>query len=101
MQRIRQQSRGSFYHQAVLILLGLITLRLWMLPIDILPAAKAQLPNSAAQRDQMIAATEQTNLALDKIYGHLKYGTINVKIADVEEPEPANKHNGARSLQGN
>ena len=73
------QRRLNFYCQAIIVLLGLITLRLWMTPVDLLPRAQAQFMDSGAQRLRLVRVTEITNTLLDEIHDTLK-GTLNVQI---------------------
>lgn len=78
------ERRLSCYLQLVIILLGLATVRVWMLPGDILPQAHAQLPDSAAQRLQLIREAERTNALLAEILATLREPLV-VKI---QEPAP-------------
>ena len=61
-------SRTHFYHKAIVILLGLIALRLWTLPVGILPVAHAQLPDEAGQRLRLVQASKKTNRLLFLLY---------------------------------
>ncbi len=79
METASTQRRLNFYCQAIIVLLGLITLRLWMTPVDLLPRAQAQFMDSGAQRLKLIRAAERTNTLLDGIHDTLK-GTLNVQI---------------------
>ncbi len=73
------QKRLNVYCQLMIVLLALITVRLWMMPVDLLPRAEAQFGDSGAQRMKLLKATEKTNALLAEIHGTLK-GTLNVKI---------------------
>lgn len=91
MDELQAVRRQSFYCQILIVLVSLGTLRLWMAPVDILPAAQAQrvqsrggVPDSGAQRQQMIRATEKTNALLQDILNHLKKGPVPVAVQGVE-----------------
>lgn len=85
MHSLTTDRRLNFYLQIAIILLALITVRLWMIPADLLPRAQAQLPDSAAQRIQMIHEIEKTNMLLGDIHTALQ-GTLKVKFQE-EPPE--------------
>jgi len=91
MNTTMENRRQNFYSQFVIILLALIALRLWMMPIDLLPAVHAQVPNSGAQRQQLIKATAQTNTLLTEINQTLKSGTIQVKFEELKQNAKTNK----------
>ena len=58
------QKRLNVYCQLMIVLLALITVRLWMMPVDLLPRAEAQFGDSGAQRVKLLKATEKTNALL-------------------------------------
>ena len=51
------QKRLNVYCQLMIVLLALITVRLWMMPVDMLPQAQAQFGDSGAQRMKLLKAT--------------------------------------------
>jgi len=89
MRTTKVKDRLGFYCQVIIILLGLITVRLWTLPVDALPHAMAQIPDEGAQRQQIVKAVEKSNKLLAET-NHILKGTITVRIED-SKPTPANK----------
>lgn len=79
METRNTQKRLNVYCQLMIVLLTLITVRLWMMPVEMLPRAQAQFMDAGAQRVQQLKATERTNTLLADIHSTLK-GTLNVKI---------------------
>ncbi len=71
--------RLNFYCQIMIVLLGLIAVRLWAMPVDVLPSAQAQFMDSGAQRLKLIKTAERTNTLLAEINDTLK-GTLKVQI---------------------
>ncbi len=90
------QHRLNVYCQLMIVLLALITVRLWMMPVDLLPRAEAQFGDSGAQRMKLLKATEKTNALLAEIHGTLK-GTLNVKIEGEKNGSKKNKSGGQKS----
>ncbi len=83
METTNTQKRLNFYCQIMIVLLGLITIRLWTLPAGVLPHAQAQFMDSGAQRLKLIRTAEKTNALLSEIHETLK-GTLKVKIEGAE-----------------
>lgn len=54
--------------------------RVWLGPVSEAAPAAAQLPDSAAQRNEMIAQARRTNELLEEIADTLRSGTINVRV---------------------
>ena len=81
METRHTQKRLNFYCQIIIVLLGLITLRLWTTPVDLLPTAQAQFGDSGAQRIELIQAAKKTNALLSAIDKTLK-GTLAVRIEE-------------------
>ena len=71
--------RLNFYCQLMIVLLALITIRLWMIPVDMMPRAQAQVMDSGAQRLRIVKAVQQTNDLLADIHDTLK-GTLKVSM---------------------
>lgn len=81
------QRRLNFYCQVMIVLLALIAVRLWMSPVELLPAAHAQFMDSGAQRQQIVNTGERTNELLNEIHNTLK-GTLKVKLDDPDAGAP-------------
>ena len=79
METINTQKRLNFYCQIMIVLLGAIAVRLWMMPVELLPQAEAQFMDAGAQRVKLIKAVEKTNALLSEVHSTLK-GTIKVTI---------------------
>ncbi len=90
------QKRLNVYCQLMIVLLTLITVRLWMMPVELLPQAQAQFGDSGAQRMKLPKATERTNALLADIHGTLK-GTLNVKIEGEKNGSKKSKSGGQKS----
>ncbi len=93
METRNAQKRLNVYCQLMIVLLALITVRLWMMPVDVLPRAEAQFGDSGAQRMKLLKATERTNALLADIHGTLK-GTLNVKIEGEKNGSKKSKSGG-------
>ncbi len=93
METRNAQKRLNVYCQLMIVLLALITVRLWMMPVDVLPRAEAQFGDSGAQRMKLLKATERTNALLADIHGTLK-GTLNVKIEGEQNGSKKSKSGG-------
>jgi len=96
METRNAQKRLNVYCQLMIVLLALITVRLWMMPVDVLPRAEAQFGDSGAQRMKLLKATERTNALLADIHGTLK-GTLNVKIEGEKNGSKKSKSGGQKS----
>lgn len=79
MEANNTQKRLNFYCQLMIVLLGLIAVRLWMMPVDLLPRAQAQFMDAGAQRLKLVKAAEKTNALLAEVRDTLK-GTLKVQI---------------------
>ncbi len=90
------QKRLNVYCQLMIVLLALITVRLWMMPVDMLPQAQAQFGDSGAQRMKLLKATEKTNALLADIHATLK-GTLKVKIEGEKNGSKKSKSGGQKS----
>lgn len=90
------QKRLNVYCQLMIVLLTLITVRLWMMPVEVLPRAQAQFMDAGAQRVKLLKATEKTNALLADIHGTLK-GTLNVTIAGENNGSKKSKPGGRKS----
>jgi hypothetical protein len=65
----------------ITVLLTVIAVELWQGRPSMLPEAMAQIPDSGAQRYQMIAETQKTNNLLADILDHLRNKAIKVQTA--------------------
>ncbi len=79
MEANNTQKRLNFYCQLMIVLLGLIAVRLWMMPVELLPRAQAQFMDAGAQRVKLIKTAEKTNALLSEVRDTLK-GTLKVQI---------------------
>ena len=79
METTGTHKRLNFYCQMMVVLLALIALRLWMIPVDLMPRAQAQVMDSGAQRLRIVTALQQTNGLLADIHDTLK-GTLKVSL---------------------
>ena len=77
-------------------LLGLIgftvlatCLRVWTGPVALIDTAAAQIPDSAAQRIQLLEETRRTNELLTQIKQILERGPLNVRIAGADNQADA------------
>ncbi len=69
---------------------GVIAVELWERQPTALPAAEAQVPDTALQRKQLIEEARHTNDLLERIATRLEKGTIKVRMqagADREKGE--------------
>ncbi|MCZ6652237.1 MAG: hypothetical protein O7D91_04340 [Planctomycetota bacterium] len=88
METTKTQKRLNFYCQIMIVLLGAIAVRVWMMPVEMLPRAQAQFMDAGAQRVQLLKAVEKTNALLSEINSTLK-GTIKVTIEGDENEAKA------------
>ena len=79
METTGTHKRLNFYCQLMIVLLALIALRLWMIPVDMMPRAQAQVMDSGAQRLRIVKAIQQTNGLLADMHDTLK-GTLKVSL---------------------
>ena len=88
METTKTQKRLNFYCQIMIVLLGAIAVRVWMMPVEMLPRAQAQFMDAGAQRVQLLKAVEKTNALLSEVNSTLK-GTIKVTIEGDENEAKA------------
>jgi len=74
---------------ALVAFLVLSALRSWVGAPPVLDSAVAQIPDSLAQRRQMIDESKTTNQLLSDIKRVLESGTLNVRIAGADNPSDA------------
>lgn len=65
---------------ALVVLLTIIAIELWAGRPDSVPAAHAQIPDTALQRLEIVQESRRTNVLLEQILDHLKSKTIQVTI---------------------
>ena len=70
---------------ALTVLLTVIAIELWAGRPDMVPAAQAQVPDSGAQRNQIIEDGRRTNQLLEQILEHLRTKAVKVSIADTDK----------------
>ena len=62
------------------VLLGMTLCRVWVGPVGVLPTAYAQIPDSGAQRKQLIDEVRKTNRLLTQLNETLRDQIIKVRI---------------------
>ena len=72
---------------ALTVLLTVIAVELWAWLPSTAPAAMAQVPDSGAQRNQIIDEAHRTNQLLEQILDHLRTKTVKVKNADTDKAD--------------
>lgn len=93
----RYQPRNRRWLASAAALFVLLTcLRVWTGPAPLLEAARAQIPDSGLQRQQLLDETRRTNRLLTEIKQLLKEGTLNVRVrgADNQADPPAKGRRG-------
>ena len=70
---------------AIVCLLGVIAIELSVLIGPLSQPAFAQIPDSGKQRMELLDAAQQTHATLGNILGHLKTGTIKVKVVGTDK----------------
>ncbi len=88
METANTQKRLNFYCQIMIVLLGAIAVRVWMMPVEMLPRAQAQFMDAGAQRVQLLKAVEKTNALLSEVNSTLQ-GTLKVTIEGDENETKA------------
>jgi hypothetical protein len=74
--------------RACLFAVVLVTcIRVWTGPTDVIPVARAQIPDSGRQRRELLAEARQTNALLAEIREILKSHTIKVELQDSDKPK--------------
>lgn len=70
--------------------------RVWFEGPAINAPAQAQIPDSAAQRNQLIVEVQRTNSLLAEMLAELRDGSIKVRIVDADNTpkEPVRKKSG-------
>ncbi len=61
--------------------------KVWLGPLQTVPIANAQIPDSAAQRNRLIGEVRTTNELLKQIQHTLQSATIKVRIVGADKPE--------------
>jgi hypothetical protein len=72
---------------ALTVLLTIIVIELWAGRPTMTPEARAQVPDSGAQRNQMIEETRRTNQLLEQILDHLRTKPVKVKTVDTDKAD--------------
>jgi len=82
----RRGRAGERWLRAILIAFVLATcLRVWLGPIDVLPPARAQIPDAGLQRREQIDTQLETNRLLGEILATLQTGTLNVRSVGTDK----------------
>jgi len=72
---------------AITVLLTVIAVELWGGRPSMLPAARAQIPDTAAQTQQLIVESKRTNQLLGQILDHLRTKPIKVQMVGTDKPK--------------
>ena len=70
---------------AIAVLLAVVALELSALLGPFEPRARAQIPDSGFQRQQLLDAQERTNTLLDGILQHLRTQPVKVKVVGTDK----------------
>ena len=84
---------------AITVLLTVIAVELWGGRPSTLASAQAQIPDTAAQRQQLIVESKRTNELLGQILEHLRTKPVKVRMVSTdkqEEPDRGKKRPGRR-----
>lgn len=82
------RSDGSRWLRRLLVAFVLLTcLRVWLGPVQVLPRARGQIPDSGLQRKQLLDATRGTNQQLSRILSVLESGTLNVRVVSTDKKD--------------
>ncbi len=80
------RSGGSRWFRRLVVALVMVTcLRVWLGPVDVLPRAQAQIPDSGLQRKQQLDALRESNRLLTEILSTLQSGTLNVRLDSTDK----------------
>ncbi len=77
-------------------LLVFTCLRVWSGPIDVLPAAVAQIPDAGRQRLRLVELTGETNRLLREIKDLLKSGSLQVRVEGTDKKPVAPRASDGR-----
>jgi len=91
MQASFQPWHAGFFRKAIAVVAVLTCIRVWSGPLPVTASARAQLPDSARQRLELIAAVEQTNRLLGEIKQILTDTTLNVQIRGADNTSADNQ----------
>ncbi len=84
----------------IVALLAVIAIELSVLIGPVLPQAMAQLPDSAAQRKELLEAQLKTQRSIDAVLQHLRTSVVKVKVVGTDkDSEAAPKQTPAASTQ--
>lgn len=72
---------------AITVLLTVIAVELWGGRPSMLPAAQAQIPDTAAQRQQILVESKRTNALLGQILEHLRSKPVKVQMVGTDKPK--------------
>jgi len=91
MQTRYQRCQHGWLRGLVALAVLVTCLRVWVGPFTLNESVAAQIPDSAAQRNLLLAETRQTNELLTQIRQLLEKGALNVRIvgADNQADAPA------------
>lgn len=73
------------------LLIGLILWKVWIGPFDPVGVASAQIPDSAAQRKQLIEELRRTNELLARIDETIRTHTIKVRVTGADNTPAVKK----------
>lgn len=85
----RCERQGRWYRTLVVGLLAIIAAAVVSERSSMLPAATAQIPDTAAQRQAIVEQLQITNQLLDRILMHLETKAVKVRVAGSDEKDGA------------
>lgn len=79
---------------AIAMLLAVIAVELWSGRPSMLPAARAQIPDSGSQRFALLEEARRTNDLLSQILDHLRTKPMKVRMEGTDDPDKARRRPG-------
>lgn len=70
--------------------------KVWFGVPEILPVARAQIPDSGTQRKVLIEEVRRTNQLLSQLHQTIKTGTLKVRIEGTDNKAAASRSGGGR-----
>lgn len=80
-----KDASGKVLRAALIVFVLLTCIRVWVGPIDVVPTAKAQIPDAAAQRIEMSRQQQRTNELLEQILDTLRNSTLKVQMEGTDK----------------
>ncbi len=88
-------ARSATLRWILRILVAVTCLRVWTGPVDLLPKAIAQIPDSGRQRMHLVEEARETNRLLREALALLKSGSLQVRLEGTDK-----KAAGPRAARG-